>query len=62
MTLYELAEQIIEEKGGDAYKMDWLRRYLSDPANEDAFLGELLKKQLADSVKKPKVAKPKKIE
>lgn len=62
MTLYELAEQIIEEKGGDDYKMKWLRRYLADPANEDAFLGELLKKQLADSVKKPKREAPRKIQ
>lgn len=62
MTLMEIAEQIIEEKGGDKYKVEWMRRYLSDPANEDAFLGELLKKQLADSVKKPKKEAPKRIE
>lgn len=62
MTLIELAEKIIEEKGGDKYKEDWMRRYLSDPANEDSFMAELLKKQLADSVKKPKTHKPGKIE
>lgn len=62
MTLIEIAEKIIEEKGGDEYREYWLRRYLSDPANEDAFLGELLKKQLNESVKKPKTASaPKKI-
>lgn len=50
-TLIELADKIIEEKGGDEYRMAWLREYLSDPQKMDDFMAELLKKQLADSVK-----------
>lgn len=50
-TLIELAEKIIEEKGGDEFRMAWLKEYLSDPARMDDFMAELLKKQLADSVK-----------
>ncbi len=60
-TLIEIAESIIEEKGGDEYKTQWLRRYLSNPDNEDEFMGEWLKKQLADSIKKPKKNIPDKI-
>lgn len=60
-TLIEIAEKIIEEKGGDEYKESWLRRYLSEPKNEDTFMAELLKKQLNESVKKPARAVPKKI-
>lgn len=51
-TLFEIAERIIEEKGGDAYKEEWLRQYLSDPDHESEFMSELLKKQTADAVKK----------
>ena len=50
-TLIELAEKIIEEKGGDEFRMAWLKEYLSDPTKMDEFMAELLKKQLADSVK-----------
>lgn len=62
MTLIEIAEKLIEEKGGDKYREEWLRRYLSDPMNEDAFMAELLKKQLNESIKKPKRELPKKIQ
>lgn len=50
-SLIELAEKIIEEKGGDEYRMAWLKEYLADPVHMDDFMVELLKKQLADSVK-----------
>lgn len=50
-TLIELAEKIIEEKGGDEFRMSWLKQYLSDPTKMDEFMADLLKKQLADSVK-----------
>lgn len=50
-TLIELAEKIIEEKGGDEFRMQWLKQYLSDDANMDKFMAELLQKQLVDSVK-----------
>lgn len=62
MTLIEIAEMIIEEKGGDEYKIAWLRRWLENPENEDAFMADLLRKQLADSLKKPKKTIPEKIE
>ena len=35
----------------EEFKMAWLKEYLSDPARMDDFMAELLKKQLADSVK-----------
>lgn len=60
--LYEMAQQIIDKRGGDAYKRAWLERWLSDPDHEDEFLSLLLKKQLADAAKKKKdSSKPKKI-
>jgi hypothetical protein len=60
--LYEMAQQIIDKRGGDAYKRAWLEKWLSDPDHEDEFLSLLLKKQLADATKKKKDAsKPKKI-
>ena len=37
-TLIELAEKIIEEKGGDEFRMAWLKEYLSDPARMDDFM------------------------
>ena len=51
-SLFEIAEKIIEEKGGDSYKEEWLRRYLSDPDKESEFMAELLKKQTAEALKK----------
>jgi hypothetical protein len=53
-SLFEIAEKIIEEKGGDAYKETWLRQYLSDPDRESEFMAELLKKQTAEALKKAK--------
>lgn len=53
-SLFEIAEKIIEEKGGDSYKEEWLRRYLSDPDRESEFMAELLKKQTAEALKKAK--------
>lgn len=62
-SLYEMAEKIIESRGGDAYKLAWLERWLTDPKNEDEFLSLLLKKQLAEASKRKKdVSKPKKID
>lgn len=62
-TLFEMAEKIIEKRGGDAYKQAWLERWLSDPDNESEFLSLLLKKQLNEAAKKKKdTTKPKKID
>ena len=61
MTLLEIAEKIIEEKGGDEFREAWLRKYLSDPDNLSEFLGDLLKKQLANSAKQAPKNVPKKI-
>lgn len=60
-SLFEIAEKIIEEKGGDAYKEEWLRQYLSDPDKESEFMAELLKKQTAEALKKAqtRIAPPK---
>ena len=61
-SLFEIAEKIIEEKGGDAYKEEWLRQYLSDPDKESEFMAELLKKQTDEALKKAqnRTAPPKK--
>lgn len=62
-SLFEMVEQIIEKRGGDKYKREWLERWLSDPDNESEFLSLLLKKQLNEAAKKKKdTAKPKKID
>lgn len=61
-NLYEMAQQIIDKRGGDEYKRAWLERWLSDPDHEDEFMSLLLKKQLADATKQKKdQSKPKKI-
>ena len=61
-NLVELAEKILAERGAD-YQERWLRRYLAQQENEDAFMAELLKKQLSESVKaKPKAKMPEKIQ
>ena len=61
-TLQQMADEIIEKRGGDAYKRAWLERWLSDPENESEYLSLLLKKELNEAVKKKKDAtKPKAI-
>lgn len=61
--LFEMAQQIIDKRGGDAYKRAWLERWLSEPDHEDEFLSLLLKKQLAEAAKNKKDKnKPKKID
>lgn len=55
--LFELAEEIIDGMGGDDFKKKWLKDYLSDPANLDGFMAELLKKELNESVKTNKTTK-----
>jgi hypothetical protein len=61
-SLFEMAEDIIDKRGGDAYKRAWLERWLTEPKNEDEFLALLLKKQMAEAAKKNKDSKkPKKI-
>ena len=62
-TLQEMAQDIIDKRGGDAYKRAWLERWLSDPDNESEYLSLLLKKELNEAVKKKKdTNKPKKID
>lgn len=61
-SLYEMAQEIIDKRGGEAYKRAWLERWLTNPDNEDEFLALLLKKQMAEAAKKQKdSSKPKKI-
>lgn len=61
-SLQQMAEEIIEKRGGDAYKRAWLERWLSDPDNESEYLSLLLKKELNEAVKKKKdTSKPKAI-
>ena len=61
--LYEMAQKIIDNRGGDDYKRAWLERWLSDPDHEDEFLSLLLKKEVAEAAKKKKPGtKPKKID
>ncbi len=61
-SLQQMAEDIIEKRGGDAYKRAWLERWLSDPDNESEYLSLLLKKELNEAIKKKKdTSKPKKI-
>lgn len=61
-TLQQMADEIIEKRGGDAYKRAWLERWLSDPENESEYLSLLLKKELNEAVKKKKdTTKPKAI-
>lgn len=63
MTLFDMAQEIIEKRGGDKYKRQWLEHWLSDPDNESEFLSLLLKKQLNEAAKKKKEqTKPKKID
>jgi len=60
--LFDMAQQIIDARGGEAYKRAWLERWLSDPDHEDEFMSLLLKKQVAEATKKKKTTdKPKKI-
>ena len=61
-SLFEMAQEIIEARGGDKYKRAWLEEWLSKPENESEFLELLLKKQMAEEAKKKKDSlKPKKI-
>lgn len=61
-SLFDMATEIIDKRGGDEYKRQWLERWLSDPEHEDEFLSLLLKKQMAEAAKKKKDSdKPKKI-
>ena len=61
-SLFDMATEIIDKRGGDEYKRRWLERWLSDPEHEDEFLSLLLKKQMAEAAKKKKdTDKPKKI-
>ena len=61
-TLFEMAEEIIDKRGGDEYKRKWLQHWLSDPDHEDEFMSMLLKKQVSEAAKKKKDAgKPNKI-
>lgn len=59
--LLEIAEKIIEEKGGDKYKRQWLESYLSVPENLDDFMAQLLKRQITTTVKGQSKKKPPKI-
>jgi len=62
-SLFEMAQKIINNRGGDEYKRAWLERWLSDPDHEDEFLSLLLKKEMAEAAKKKKeTSKPKKID
>lgn len=64
-SFVEIANKIIEERGGDAYKETWLRTWLSNPDNEDKMMQSLLIKELTAEAtrrsKKPKVEMPKEI-
>ncbi|MCQ2075961.1 MAG: hypothetical protein MJZ20_02860 [Bacteroidaceae bacterium] len=58
ISFVEIANKIIEERGGDEYKESWLRAWLSQPENEDKMMQAIMMKELsAEMSRKGKIDK-----